>query len=169
MKKIQQLLIIGIFFVFLYSCRGGYSFTGADISPDVKTIEVDFFNNRASLVQPNLSNVFTETLKDKFISQTNLHITNDYGDLIFEGEITDYSVSAQAYQGNETAAMTRLTISVHVKFTNTKETKKSFDTSFSRYADFDSSQSLMSVEDDLMKQICDELVLDIFNKAVANW
>jgi len=161
--------IIFYFCLFLTACKGGYSFTGADISPDVKTIQIDFFPNKASLVQPNLSNVFTETLKDKFSAQTSLNLTNNEGDLIFQGEITNYTISAQSYQGNETSALTRLSINVHVKFTNTKENRKSFDQSFSRYADFDSSQSLTSVEEELIKQICDELVLDIFNKAVANW
>lgn len=168
MKKLRLYLLI-ISLALFCSCKVNYSFTGADISPDIKTVQVNFFNNRATLVQPNLSNVLTETIKDKFTAQTNLGQTNNNGDLIFEGEITNYSVSPQAFQGNETSALTRLTISIKVKFTNTKDPKKSFDTSFSRYADFDSSQSLMSVEEDLMKQICEELALDIFNKSVANW
>ncbi len=155
--------------VLLTSCTGGYSFTGADISPDVKTVTIEYFPNRATLVQPTLSNVFTEALKDKFTSQTSLEQVNYNGDLIFEGEITNYTVEAQAYQGNETAALNRLTISVRVKFINNVEQDKSFDTSFTRYADFESTQSLMSVEDDLIQQICKELIVDIFNKSVANW
>ncbi len=152
-----------------FSCTGGYSFTGADISADTKSFTVELFPNHASLVQPTLSNVFTETLKDKFLSQTNLQLLNDNGDLYFEGEITNYSISAQAYQGNETSALTRLTIGVRVRFTNNIEPKKSFESSFSRYADFESSQNLSAVEGELIQQICNELVDDIFNKSVANW
>ncbi len=162
------IFIISLATVF-FSCRGGYSFTGADISADIKTITIKYFQNRATLVQPNLSNIFTETLKDKFNSQTNFEQVNYDGDLIFEGEIINYAVSANAFTGNETAALNRLTISVKVKFTNTKEPFKSFETNFTRYADFESSLSLSAVEDDLMRQICDELVTDIFNRAVANW
>ena len=78
-------------------------------------------------------------------------------------------MSAQAYQGNETSALTRLTIGVKVRFTNNIEPAKSFESSFSRYADFESSQNLSAVEGELMQQICNELVDDIFNKSVANW
>lgn len=167
-NRLHIIILIALCIPFV-ACTGGYSFTGADISADTKTFTVELFPNHASLVQPTLSNVFTETLKDKFLSQTNLQLVNDNGDLFFEGEITNYTVSAQAYQGNETAALTRLTITVKVKFTNNIEPKKSFESSFSRYADFESSQNLSSVEGELMQQICDELVDDIFNKSVANW
>jgi carbon monoxide dehydrogenase subunit G len=121
------------------------------------------------LVQPNLSSVFTETLKDKFVSQTNLELVNYSGDLKLEGEITNYTVTAQSFQGNETAALNRLTITVKVKYTNSLEPEKDFDTNFSRFSDFDSSQSLASVESDLIQEISEELAVDIFNKAVANW
>jgi len=167
-KRIHIILLIASC-IALSACKGGYSFTGADISADTKTFTVEFFPNHASLVQPTLSNVFTETLKDKFLSQTSLNLVNDNGDLYFEGEITSYNVTAQAYQGNETSALTRLTIGVRVRFTNNIEPSKSFESSFSRYADFESSQNLSAVEGELMQQICDELVDDIFNKSVANW
>lgn len=167
----KYLKIVFLFFIVLlfYTCKINYSFTGADISPDVKTVQIDFFNNKASLVQPSLSSTLTETIRDKFTTQTNLGQTASNGDLVFEGDITDYNVSAQAYQGDETSALTRLTISIHMKFTNNKDPKKSCESSFSRYADFDSSQSLMAVENELIQQICEELAIDIFNKTIANW
>ena len=155
--------------IIINGCTGGYSFTGADIDANIKTVQINYFPNQASLVQPNLSNVFTETFKDKFQSQTNLELVSYDGDLVFEGMITNYTVNAQAFQGNETAAMNRLTITVKVKYTNNTEPAKSFETSFSRYADFDSKTSLSSVENDLIQEISNELVTDIFNKAVANW
>lgn len=168
--RILNIILINLFIIFLSSCKiGGYSFTGADIAANIKTVTIEYFPNRASLVQPDLSNVLTETLRNKFVSQTNLELINSYGDLIFEGEITNYTVAPQAFQGNETAAVNRLTVSVRVKFTNTVEPAKSFDSSFSRYADFDSAESLMSVESELIQQISNELVEDIFNKSVANW
>lgn len=160
------LLLSGVYFS---SCSGGYSFTGAEIHPDIETITIDYFPNRSSLVQPSLSNVFTEKLKDKFVSQTNLELVNYGGDLKIEGEIINYRVTAQSYQGNETAALNRLTITVKVKFTNLVEPEKDFETNFSRYADFESSQSLSSVEADLIDEISEELTIDIFNKALANW
>jgi hypothetical protein len=167
--RISAILLTILPAISFFSCTGGYSFTGADISADIKTVQIDFFPNQATMVQPNLSSVFTETLKDKFSALTNLELVNYDGDIAFEGAITNYNVTAQSFQGNETAALNRLTITVKVKYTNTSEPAKSFETTFTRYADFDSRQSLSSVEGDLIQQISDELVTDIFNKAVANW
>jgi hypothetical protein len=167
--RISAILLTVLSAISFWSCTGGYSFTGADISADIKTVQIDFFPNQATMVQPNLSSVFTETLKDKFSAQTNLELVNYDGDIAFEGAITNYNVSAQSFQGNETAALNRLSITVKVKYTNTSEPAKSFETTFTRYADFDSKQSLSAVEGDLIQQISDELVTDIFNKAVANW
>jgi hypothetical protein len=152
------------------SCRMGYSFTGASISPDVKTISIQYFANTASLVVPTLSRVFTDALRDYFTSQTNLTLVDRNGDLSLEGAITGYSVQPVAIQGNETAAMNRLTITVTVKFTNKKNEKQNFENkSFSRYQDYPSSQNLAAVQDGLIKLINDQLITDIFNQAVVNW
>ena len=171
MKKIINIILVFTLFglIALNACVGGYSFTGADISADIKTIQVDFFPNQASMVQPNLSTVFTETLKDKFISQTNLEMVTYDGDISFEGAIINYNVTAQAFQGNETAALNKLTITEKVKFVNSKETTKNFESNFTRYADFESSLNLASIEGELIQSISEELVTDIFNRAVANW
>ncbi len=169
MKKIKifTILLSLLGLIHLSSCTGGYSFTGAEVTAE--TITIEYFQNRASLVQPNLSNVFTETLKDKFVSQTNLELVNYGGELKLEGEITNYRITAQAFQANETAAQNRLTITVKVKFTNLNEPDKDFESNFSRYADFESSQSLSSVENQLIEEISEELAVDIFNKALVNW
>ena len=153
---------------FLSSC-GFYSFTGTSISPDVKTVAVQYFPNRAATIQPTLSQVFTERLKDYFLEQTNLGLEADVGDLNFSGEIIKYEIKPIAIQANEQAAQNRLTIAVKVKFENTKDESKNFEQKFSRYMDYDSSQSLAEVEDNLIEQITNELEEDIFNKAVVNW
>jgi hypothetical protein len=147
-----------------------YSFTGASVSPDVKTVSIQYFANNASLVVPTLSRVFTDALKDYFTSQTNLILVDRNSDLNIEGAITGYSVQPIAIQGNETAAMNRLTITVTVKFTNKKNEKQNFENkSFSRYQDYPSSQNLAAVQDQLIKDIDDQLIQDIFNQAVVNW
>lgn len=167
MKVMRNILIL----LLALQCTGCgvYSFTGASVAPDVKTVSVDFFPNRASLVQPSLSQTFTEKLRDKFVSQTNLTLLESGGDLTFSGTITDYSSVPIAIQGNEQAALNRLTISVKVKFENAKDPKQNFESSFSRYADYDSRQSLNTVELQLIGEICNQLVDDIFNRAVINW
>jgi hypothetical protein len=152
------------------SCRVGYSFTGASISPDVKTVSIQYFPNNATLVMPTLSRSFTDALRDYFTSQTNLILVDRNGDLNIEGAITAYTVTPVAIQGNETAAMNRLTIAVTVKFTNKKNEKQNFENkTFSRYQDYSSSQDLASVQGALIKEIDDQLVQDIFNQAVVNW
>ena len=168
MQKIFRKLLAIVLAAFLSAC-GFYSFTGASISPDVKTVSVQYFPNRAATIQPTLSQVFTERLKDYFLEQTNLSLEADVGDLNFSGEIVKYEIKPIAIQANEQAAQNRLTIVVKVKFENTKDESKNFEQKFSRYADYDSSQSLANVEEDLIEQITNELAEDIFNKAVVNW
>ena len=156
------------FSVFFIGCKV-YSFTGASISPNIKTVSIQYFQNHAPVINPTLSQVFTEMLKDKFTSQTNLNLINGIGDLNFEGEIVNYSITPQAVQGNQTAALSRLTITIHVKFTNSKEPKQDFDLQFSNYEDFASSQNIAVIENDLIKTINTKIIDDIFNKSVANW
>lgn len=153
----------------LQGCKVNYSFSGASISADVKTVSIKTFPNYAPLVQPTLSQTLTEKLKDRFVSGTNLSIVPKNGDLNFEGEITGYYTQPVAIQANETASQNRLTITVNVRFTNTKNEKQNYEQSFSRYADYDSRLALSAVENDIIRQINEQLVEDIFNKAVSNW
>jgi len=151
----------------LLSC-GIYSFTGASYGT-AQTVSVDYFPNNAPIVVPALSNTFVEALKDKFIKQSPMKLVTKDADLSFEGEIRGYSVTSIAVTANEIASKNRLTISVRVKFVNKTDDKWSFDKDFSAFEDFDSSQSLSSVQDDLIKLITDKLIEDIFNAAVVNW
>jgi hypothetical protein len=166
-------LIRNIFYIVLIvistSCAsGGYSFTGASIG-EAKTIRVKHFPNRAPVVTPGLSSILVEALKDKFVQQSDLEITNDNADLEFEGEITNYRVTPQAFQGDETAALNRLTISVKVKFTNRTDEDQNFESNFTGFSEYSSSESLTSVETELIDDIVNQLTEDIFNKAVVNW
>jgi hypothetical protein len=164
--------ILGIFYCWIGAMFSGchvYSFTGASISPDVKTVSVQYFQNRAPLVQPALSQLFGEKLKEKFGTQTNLTVVTKSGDLDFSGYISDYNTQPIAIQSSQTAAQNRLTISVNVKFTNLKDPKQDFEIVFSQFADYDAKQTLTSVESGLIKTINEKLVDDIFNKAVVNW
>ncbi len=153
----------------LNSCKVNYSMSGASISPDIKTFNVKYFQKTSALGPSLLSQTFTEKLKDKFLSQTNLKLTDKDPDLIFEGSIINYAVTPLAIQANETAASNRLTITINAKFTNIKNDKQNFETSFSRFADYSSSQSLSAVESNLIAEIEDQLVDDVFNKAFINW
>jgi hypothetical protein len=159
-----------MFFFLQTSCRMSYSFTGASISPDVKTVSIQYFTNNATLVMPTLSRQLTDALKDYFTSQSNLVLVDRNGDLNLQGSISGFTNQPVAIQGNETAAMNRITITVSVTFLNKKNEKQNFENkTFTRYQDYSSSLNLVTVQDDLVKQINDQLVQDIFNQAVVNW
>ena len=153
----------------LAACTGGYSFTGASIPPEAKTISVATFPNYAATVNPQLSQKLTDDLIQMFSSQTTLDVTNDDGDLQLRGEITGYDTRASALSASDEVSMNRLTITVKVKFVNTKDPDADFEQSFSRYRDYAATQDFSSVESTLMGEIVTELCEDIFNKAVVNW
>ena len=153
----------------LISSCGIYSFNGASISKNTKTITIKYFTNNASTIQPTLSQVITEKLKDYFTQQTNLSINDNDGDLKFSGEITKYEIKPMAIQSNEVAGKNRLTIAIKVDFTNIYENEYNFSHTFSRYRDYESSQNFSEIEEILIEEISNELIEDIFNKSVVNW
>jgi len=165
-KKIIPFILVFTFFI---SGCGIYSFTGASIAPEIKTISIPYFTNQASLVQPSLAQTLTDGLKDRFMQQTSLSVVNGRGDLHIEGTIINYSTQSVAIQADDKAALNRLTITIKVVFINEFDEKQNFETNFSRYEDYDSKLSLSAVEENLIKSISDALVEDIFNKTVVNW
>ncbi|CAI8329588.1 MAG: Uncharacterised protein [Cryomorphaceae bacterium] len=162
-------LIFTILLSISFTSCGIYSFTGASIPTDAKTISVNYFKNKAAIVQPSLSQVFTEKLKDMFLEQTNLSISENEGDLIFSGFISKYQIRPIAIKANETADKNRLTISVKVTYNNSLDSENNFEQTFSRYRDYDSTQNISDVENTLIEAITNELAEDVFNKAFVNW
>jgi hypothetical protein len=151
------------------SCKISYSFTGANISPEVKTFSVYYFPNRARLVNPTLSQMFTEALREKMQRQTSLNELGENGDLIFEGQITGYEVRPMSIQKEDMAALNRLTVSVNLKYTNNIDPEQNVERTFTAFEDFDSTSSLSDVEDGLVPEIIKKLTEDIFNQTLANW
>ncbi len=163
------ILVLGVALLpVLNSCKISYSFTGASTT-GLKTVSIQYFQNRASLVQPGLSQSLTDALIDKCKAQTNLNIVNGIGDANFEGEITDYNTKPLTVSADAVAAMNRFTITVKVKFTNSANADNNFEQTFSRYEDYDSSKNLSDVEQDLSQNIIEMIVEDIFNRAFVNW
>jgi len=167
-SNIPKLFLLLFFFVAFSGC-GVYSFTGASIPPNAKTVSVQFFPNKAQLVEPVLSPLFTDALRDIFVSQTVLQMVDNGGDIALEGEITGYKTTPVAIQGDQTSALNRLTIKVNVRFFNKFEPEKDFEQEFSQFPDYSSEKDLSSIKEELITQINDMLVTDIFNKAVVNW
>lgn len=151
------------------SC-GIYSFSGTSIQPDVHTITINYFEYRALQVNPTLSNDLTEALRQRFRQMTSLEQVDMDGDLEITGEVTGYTVSPSSVTADEVAAQNRLTVTVRVSFMNRKYPEDDFEGStFSGYADYDSTQSLDAVQSTLCAEIIEKLVEDIFNATVAQW
>lgn len=149
--------------------QGCYSFTGASISPSVKTISINYLPNNALLVQPTLSRTLTETIRDKFISQSSLTLVSSNGDLTIEGDITGYTTEPVAITSDQKSALQRLRVTVNIRFVNKQDPTQDFETSFTRFQDYDAQKQLSQVETTLIDIISNELAQDIFNKAVVNW
>ena len=164
---ISAILLVGIL-AFFYGCKVKYSFSGASTS-GLKTFSVIYFQNRAPLVKPGLSQSITDALIDKTKTQTSLKYTTSTGDANFEGEISAYDNKPLTVGADALAATNRFTISVKVKFTNSIDPNMNFDQTFSRYEDYNSNLDLSAVEADLSSKIVDMLVEDIFNQAFVNW
>ena len=154
---------------FFSGCKVSYSFSGASISPEVKTVAVQFFPNRANIVNPTLSQDFSDALRDQIRDQTSLIFMTSSGDVNFEGEIVEYRTSPLAITGDDRAAMNRFTIGIKVKFTNIIDPEQDFEKVFNRYQDYDSSNDLSDVEEVLVEAILKQITEDIFNQAFVNW
>ena len=167
MKKIILSLII---MSTLISCASWpYSFTGGNTGA-AKTIQIDFFPNQAPLVEPVLTQRFTNDLQDLFTRQTNLTLTNSNGDLYFSGEITDFRVTPMSGTADQTAAQNRLTVTVNVRFVNKLEEKDDFEKNFSFYSDFPAGElPTGAILENALDEIVERITQDIFNASVAKW
>ena len=154
----------------LSSCRISYKLNGSAINYNLyKTIHITEFPIRAALVYPPLQQEFQNQLMDAVTRQTRLQITDGNADAEITGEITGYALSPQAVGEDAYATETRLTITVHVKYTDNVNPSNNVDQNFSAYRQFSSSLLLIDVQDDLCKEICEELVDLIFNATLGNW
>jgi len=151
-----------------------YSMSG--VSTTATNISVDQFFNNTELAPANLGAEFTNKVKDYFIQNSNLSVVAENGQLALEGVITDYRLApiAPTASGSsarvDQAALTRLTISVKINYTDTVEPKNSFkDRTFSFYQDFDNNQDFQAVQKDLEKKIFEQILIDLFNATIANW
>lgn len=169
-KRIIAALIAMVTALVMYTgCSINYTMSGASIPEQAKTFSVDFFPNQATYVNPNLSQTFTEYLKEFIARQTRLELIKRGGDMQFSGEIIRYNIRPMAITQDATAAETRLTIVITVRFANGIYPDKDFENDFSAYADFPSDASLESVETQLIDDIIKQISEDIFNKAFTDW
>lgn len=167
LKRFLLKYLVFSFLLMFSSCKY-YNFTGGSTG-SAKTFQVDFFQNRAQLVEPGLDRDFTNYLQDLINNQTNLSLTDRGGDLVYQGEITDFFISPMSATAQQTAAQNRLTISVNVRFTNNLDPEADFEKQFSFYYDFPAQTQLSAVKDTAFEEIFERITQDIFNASLANW
>ncbi len=151
-------------------CTVNYKLTGASIDyTKVKTITLETFQNRAAYQWGPMAQMFNQTLNDVFVQQTKLVQVKNGGDLQFAGEITSYDQFNKSISSDGYSSMVQLKLTVNVRFTNNTNHDEDFERSFSAVRDFEASQPLESVQEELVTQMIKEIVESIFNAAVANW
>lgn len=167
MKQLHY--IVGLFLLINLSSCSIYNFTGTG-KIDAKTFQVNFFPNVAEIIEPGIDRTFTLALQDLIQNQTNLNLVKTGGDLIYEGEITDYRITPMTATADQQASQNRLTIRINVKFTNRKKETDDFERTFDFYYDYPATQQLTGEAlNRALKDIFDRITQDIFNESLAKW
>lgn len=171
-KSILTVIITSALLIFsMQGCGVKYSLSGGSIPENMNTYTVEFFENIAPMVITTLSQDFTEGLKERIRTQSRLNQVDQNGDAIFEGVITNYAISAAGVEANTNlAALTRLSITVKVKYTNRKDEsgESDFEESFTQFREF---RGTPSANDELVltREIIQMLTEDIYNRTFNNW
>lgn len=168
MKKLKHIAFL-LLIVLTFNGCSVYNFTGTG-KIDAKTFQVNYFQNTADLIEPGIERTFTLRLQDLIQNQTNLSLTNSGGDLIYEGEITDYRITPMTATADQRAAQNRLTIRVNVRFTNKKKEADDFEKSFSFFYDYSGDALLTGAQlTTALDEIFERITQDIFNESLAKW
>lgn len=168
MKRIYTILLSLVVLV-LSACTISITMSGASIPENLSTFSVQYINNRAPLINPDLSQKLTDGLKDRIQKESRLVLVNEGGDIEFSGNITSYSTQPMALKADAVSVETRLSTTVKIRCRNFKDPKKDWEQTFTAYQDYDSENNLSDVEEELVTLIVDELTENIFNKAFSDW
>lgn len=168
MNKIKNIVTL-VLIVFTFNSCSVYNFTGTG-KIDAKTFQVNYFQNTAELIEPGIELTFTRALQDLIQNQTNLSLTNSGGDLVYEGEITDYRITPMTATADQRAAQNRLTIRVNVRYTNKNKEDDDFEKSFSFFYDFPGTNLPTGEQLRIaLTDIFERITQDIFNESLAKW
>ena len=169
----RQIIIIAVSSSMVISC-GIYSFTGSSIPVGVETFQVNYFDNTAggkpgSTIEPGLDRDFTIALQDLIVNQTSLNLVNEGGDIIYSGEIVEYSVTPMAATAEIKAAQNRLTMAVMVSYENVRNEEDNIEKRFSFYYDFPGNLQVYDIRDSALEEIFERITQDILNETLAKW
>ena len=169
-NTVYSLVVFMVSVLALVSCKVSYKLNGASIDYNtIKTITIDAFTNRASYQWAPMAPMFNNSISDKYNSQTKLRQVKREGDLMLSGEISSYDQTNKSVSADGYSSMVQLRMSVKVKFTNNKKHEQDFDKSFSASREYDSSQQLSAVQEELVQQMIDDIIDQVFNATVASW
>lgn len=166
----QAALFLALATLLLEACSVSYSFNGSSINYDiVKSISIDKFPIRCAYVWSPMESMFYNSLSDEFVNKTKLNVLKRGADLQLSGEITEYSQTNKSISSEGYSAQTQLKMVVNVRFVNNTNHAEDFEQQFSATSEYDSSQQLSAVQEDLVQEMIDDIVDQIFNATVANW
>ena len=167
--RFLTLLCLYIMFI-LQSCSVKYSLTGASISPETTSFQVNYFQNNAPLIEPGIERDFTNKLIDLLINQTSLELVKSKGDLVYEGEIVEYRISPTTATADNRAAQNRLTVAINIRFYDIQDPDADFEKRFSFYYDYAGNVQLIgSQRDTALDEIFERITQDVFNASLAKW
>ncbi len=168
--KLKTVLFVLMSVYLMSGCKVSYSLTGASIDYNkTKTITIETFSNRAAYQWAPMAPMFNTTISDRYNNQTKLRQVRRDGDLLLSGEITSYDQTNKSISADGYSSMVQLKMTVKVKFTNNKKHEDDFERSFSASREYDSSQQLSAVQEELVQQMIDDIVDQVFNATVAKW
>ena len=161
------------FYLMVSGC-GIYSFSGSSVPVGAETVQVNYFENNSggkpgSTIEPGLDRDFTIALQDLIVNQTSLSLVNEGGDLLYEGEITEFSITPMASTAELKAAQNRLTMRVTLNYENKLNEEDNFSKPFSFYYDFPGNLQLYDIKDSALAEIFERITQDIFNETLAKW
>ena len=169
-NKVALTLSVILIGMVLTACKVSYKFNSSSIDDTkTKTITIVGFPIRASYVWAPMQTIFNEQLRDIFSSHTRLVQVSRNGDLKIEGEITQYTQRNKSVSSEGYSALTELSMTVNVRFTNNVKHDEDFEQSFTATASYDSRLSLNSVQEGLVEEMVEDITEQIFNATVANW
>lgn len=159
-----------VLLLMLVSCSVTYKFNGSSIDyATTKTIQIADFPIRSTYVWAPMHAMFNNELQDIFARQTKLQQVRRNGDLSLAGEIVEYNQYNKGISADGYSSMVQLKLTVNVRFVNNKKHTDDFEKTFSATSEYDSSQQLSAVQEELVTQMIKDLVDQIFNATVANW
>ena len=167
---LKPILMILPLAVLMSGCSISYKLNGASIDYNtIKTISIDAFSNRAAYQWAPMAPMFNTSLSARYNDQTKLTQVRRDGDLNLSGEITSYDQTNKSISADGYSSMVQLKMTVKVKYVNNKKHEEDFEQTFTATSTYETTQSLSSVQEELVTQMTKEITEQIFNATVANW